>query len=68
MMSNMNDKILLSHELLSAVRAHKIFYSLMNFLVIEKRCNEPVALTANVANIKICFFHVLSHVNLQKYY
>lgn len=63
-MPNMHDQVLLSHELLSAMRADKVLDALVNLFVIEKRRDEPVALTADVTNVKVCLLHVLPHVNL----
>lgn len=40
----------------------------MDLLVIEERRNVLVALSTNVAHIKICFLHVFSHVNSQLYF
>lgn len=64
MVANVYSQILLAHELLAAVRAHKIFFTLVNFLVVEKRRNVSIALPAYVTNVEVCFRHVLSHVDL----
>lgn len=60
----MHDQVLLSHELLSAMRTDKVLDALVDLFVIEKRRDEPVALTADVTNVKVCLLHVLPHVNL----
>ena len=42
---------------------YKIFFAFVSFLVVQKRCDVFVTCTTNITDIRVCIFHVLSHVN-----